>query len=876
MIGDPSLCFGVFINDCFDDLLTNTRIRWCPARCKAFVVSGTLPINPGEECFTCFGGAYWSSAQQQALLSPAHRLIASQRWLEKSPLHPDSPDSGTPSTTTTPSTPSPDGLAGVTVETHALDPRIDSVPLALCSPDRSDRHSDSDEDWSVDFDPDRPCSSPGDDCEPPPLHESRAAWFREAGVRPLWKWIKHFFPNTNTEEHEITDLLVKSYELGSSVFGVAAANAWAEDFVIPPEAIAHDDALWVACNHQFERVVEAKQRAIATGRLSVERVERSLHHDNPHRDAVLDLAVNGISLCTPAKYTGCGVDNIPPVGTMFTDTAAPVERMMFESYWEEGLSIILSETRVRTMESLGLCLASWAAKLGKSCGRPITNGSGRRHMPPSRIINGKQTKINAIKKYGHITNPVIGDVARLIERFRALRGIPMTEIRMWKYDIAAAYQKLTYPAAAVSHVGVELRDRTFMFFLGGVFGLTSMPFAFNIITKAVVWELNSRLIRGMMLQYVDDGFVVSHQDERDEDVSITLRFIRDLLGPDAIAIHKLDLGDAFDFIGYNVDRISELITVSRRNIYKSIYFFNQVNLDHGAKVPVRIMQRLASLGSRYSHLCSVMRPYVRTLYESYQGTCQRGSVSLSSGAKIVIRTFRGLFTLMGLRSGMFSRSLGSFVHRHPTWVCEFDASLSGVGIIWFQRRPGGDERAKAWAQLDITCLQFGEDSSFQNTSEYIGSLLCARGLTCMGITDQPILLRGDSVSALTWAKKGTARSSHASRASALWAQYASIHHIEVVAVAHLSHENNTRTDILSRQGSWAQVVEEDRLHYGGTLSPSVPQLDLDGAAILSLVNPSQPLDSDEEFNKFFSQCLHFGLSTATPSSDPVSPFTRAQ
>jgi hypothetical protein len=690
------------------------------------------------------------------------------------------------------------------------------------------------------------------------------------------KWIQHFFPETDTAEPEVNDLLVKSFELGSSVFGVAAANTWAEGFVIPPEAIARDDALWVACNHQFERVVEAKRMAIAAGRLSVERVKRALHHDNPHREAVLDLAINGISLCTPAQYTGCGVASIPPVGALFKDTAAPVERMMFESYWEEGLSIILSETRVRTLESLGLCLASWAAKLGKSCGRPITNGSGRRHMPHSRIINGRQTKLNAIKKYGHINNPVIGDVARLIERFRASRRIPMSAVRMWKYDIAAAYQKLTYPAAAVSHVGVELRNRTFMFFLGGVFGLTSMPFAFNIITKAVVWELNSRLIKGMMLQYVDDGFVVSHQDERDADVTITLGFIRDLLGPDAIAIHKLDLDDAFDFIGYNVDRLSELITVSRRNIHKSIYFFNQVNLQCGVKVPVRIMQRLASLGSRYSHICSVMRPYVRTLYESYRGASQLGSVSLSAGAKMVIRTFRGLFTLMGLRVGKFSRSFGSFVHRHPSWVCEFDASLSGVGIIWFQRTPGGDEHARAWAQLDITCLNFGEDSSFQNTSEYIGSLLCARGLTRMGVSDQPILLRGDSVSALTWAQKGTVRSTHASRASALWAQYASLHHIEVVAVAHLAHEHNTRTDILSRQGSWAQVIAEDRLCYGGTLSPSVPQLDLDGDELLSLVNPAHPLDSDDDFNKFFSQCLRFGLDSATPSSCPLSPPICAQ
>lgn len=592
--GDPALCFGVFMNDCFDDLLTNTRIKWCPSRRKAFVVSGTLPINPGEECFTSFGATYWSSARQRALLSHAHSQIASHRWLAESSSrrsHPprasclneasppprewwqsasdssdddDSARSPTPSLRASqrpshlavlpPDVGSSHGGAGVVgtpsvsppsrdgqVAPPDLDQREDSVTSADYSLSSLDTDNGSDDGWLDDLNDETPFLPPDTGPEPPPLHESRAAWFREAGVRPLLKWIQHFFPETDTAEPEVNDLLVKSFELGSSVFGVAAANTWAEGFVIPPEAIARDDALWVACNHQFERVVEAKRMAIAAGRLSVERVERALNHDNPHREAVLDLAINGISLCTPAQYTGCGVDSIPPVGALFKDTAAPVERMMFESYWEEGLSIILSETRVRTLESLGLCLASWAAKLGKSCGRPITNGSGRRHMPQSRIINGRQTKLNAIKKYGHINNPVIGDVARLIERFRASRRIPMSAVRMWKYDIAAAYQKLTYPAAAVSHVGVELRNRTFMFFLGGVFGLTSMPFAFNIITKAVVWELNSRLIKGMMLQYVDDGFVVSHQDERDADVTITLGFIRDLLGPDAIAIHKLDL-----------------------------------------------------------------------------------------------------------------------------------------------------------------------------------------------------------------------------------------------------------------------------------------------------------------------------------------------
>jgi hypothetical protein len=117
------------------------------------------------------------------------------------------------------------------------------------------------------------------------------------------------------------------------------------------------------------------------------------------------------------------------------------------------------------------------------------------------------------------------------------------------------------------------------------------------------------------------------------------------------------MGDTFDFIGYQVDRLSELVTVSRRNILKSIYFFNQVNLTDDAKVPVRIMQRLASLGSRYGHICSAMRPFVRTLYESYHGTPQHGSVSLSAAVKVVIA---------------FVRSAGS----SRSWVC---ASASSQG-----------------------------------------------------------------------------------------------------------------------------------------------------------------------------------------------------
>ena len=831
--GDPTRSFGPNINDCRDDTLINAKVVWVHGR--ATVVT-TKRILPGQEIFIDYGLDYWSARCH--LLPPDDAEEVRQRLSARATRR-----SREEARQSHPDTPSPDGSAS---EDDNTDGRFDE--------------------WSDDG---------GDEeipPQPPPTVARASAWFSEEGVSDLLAWVKQFFPELTTDEGEVRRLLIKAFELGSAIFGEASANEWAEGFRIPPDAIVADDAAWLACHGRFEDLVREKRRAIDAGRLSIERVNKQLSSANPFKAATLEIATNGIALCTPAEYTGCGWDNKPPTGsTLFRNTAAAVERMMFESYWEEGLSIVLSEERVRTMESLGLCLASWAKKLGKQCGRPITNGSVKRGMLPERIINGRKTRANAIRKYGPIEHPTIGDVARLITSFEKRRGIPRSEVRIWKYDIAAAYQKLSYAVEAVGHVGVELRDGRFMFFLGGVFGLTSMPFAFNVITQAIVWELNNVLLRGVMLQYLDDGFVVSHADEEQEDVRVTLDFIRGLLGADAIAVHKLEFAPAFDFLGWHASLTTGLITIAERNVLKAVYAYGTVDLTPGLHVGIKVMQRLASLASRYSFVCHLLRPYVRTLYSAHSGRSQYGFVILSAGERAVVRTFKHLFTLMGLRGSLFSRSLESFTAVPPQWVCEFDASLSGIGIIWFKVSPQGQEDAVAYAKVDIRELQFGEDASFQNTAEYMGSLLCARGMSMLQGAGAPVLLRGDSVSALTWAAKGSVRSGRACRAAALWAQYAVLRQVNVVDTMHVSHERNTRTDILSRQGSWTDVLREDRRAYGGTLNPTTPELDLECHNLLHLVNPLRSLDSDEEFGEFFRESIQFFDSEQPRHPAPPRP-----
>ena len=77
---------------------------------------------------------------------------------------------------------------------------------------------------------------------------------------------------------------------------------------------------------------------------------------------------------------------------------------------------------------------------------------------------------------------------------------------------------------------------------------------------------------------------------------------------------------------------------------------------------------------------------------------------------------------------------------------------------------------------------------------------------------------------------------------------------------------NTRSDKLSRQGNWEDVLVEDRDKYGGLLPPSVPELILDSATLLHLVDPRRPLDSAEDFSLFFYESLSYLRTYTLPSS----------
>lgn len=74
---------------------------------------------------------------------------------------------------------------------------------------------------------------------------------------------------------------------------------------------------------------------------------------------------------------------------------------------------------------------------------------------------------------------------------------------------------------------------------------------------------------------------------------------------------------------------------------------------------------------------------VRVLYTEYADRKERDSFSLSSMVCRTIQHFRVLLGLIGVDERQFARSLDSFAEREPTIIIEFDASLSGIGLLYY-------------------------------------------------------------------------------------------------------------------------------------------------------------------------------------------------
>lgn len=418
-------------------------------------------------------------------------------------------------------------------------------------------------------------------------------------------------------------------------------------------------------------------------------------------------------------------------------------------------------------------------------------------------------------------------------------------------DLKGAYTLLSFRPEDVGFFGMLLTGDLVYFQIAGIFGWAGTPAAFQVVTRAIQWELE-HCLQSLTLMYVDDIIGVGMESDISADLKLTRTVCTSLLGTNAVADDKTEVNRRIEVIGYVVDLDIQRVLIAKKNYLNALHDFISINLE--GKMTLRTAQKLASWASRYGKICRVMRPFCGALNRLIAGRIEvHASFFLSEESKIAIKCWQAMLCLVRYQEVRFTRPLVSFDPTVPLTVAEFDSSLTGTGLIWYDRVDGA-EVARGVCAVDLSFLNFGDDSSYQNLSEFIGAIVAVVGHVILGNKGRSLALRGDSVSALTWAITERSRGSIVTNAAMVWTLFCIAADVDVREATHIPGVENDDCDQLSRRGPAPINTVEEHAKNLGIMGAAVveAQSDSDIMTILRLCNPHVNIQSDSEFMKFWS------------------------
>ena len=217
---------------------------------------------------------------------------------------------------------------------------------------------------------------------------------------------------------------------------------------------------------------------------------------------------------------------------------------------------------------------------------------------------------------------------------------------------------LSFRAEHVRFFEILLTDDLVYLQLAGIFGWSRTPAAFKVVTRAIAWELRSRLQSHTVI-YVNDIIGIGFAKDITADLALTRHIRTALLGSGAVADDKTEVSRRQDVIGYVIDLDTGRVLISKKNFLKALHGF--LSADTAARINLRTAQRLASWITRYGKICRVMCPFCSALYRLTWGpTDPHALFSLLAKAIVAIQCWRAMLCLVRHRKNEFSCSIASF------------------------------------------------------------------------------------------------------------------------------------------------------------------------------------------------------------------------
>ena len=693
-----------------------------------------------------------------------------------------------------------------------------------------------------------------------------------------------WLPQNGENTRRLRQVCQEALELGSNIFGVHHAAEAAGQFYINPEHIEEDEAqvseegMLRAAYHRLKELDLDPEK----GRMNVGRVRQWISRENPDFMSLMKLAMKpnleepsqggGVKIPLPEGFIPNSEvgQSLPRPNSQTLLAQHALRRMVQEGIRDNRLCFVLREgTARRVLGPFHCSPAQWAPKFGKPLGRSCNNCSFQ-GKGTKRAINGPDKKWLrewATKQFGKIRHPTIADMVAMIVDFldkAVAEGRGSETIRLWSMDLQGAYTLLSFCLADLQWMCMSLPSDLVVVFLCGISGWGAMPYAFQVVTRALQWELNHGYVmdgplKGPSLMYVDDMFGCTFAKNLALDLTNAKGKAEGLLGKQSIAGEKTrtDKDGTIEVIGYEIRLGSRTVGIAAKNVRKAIYA--TFAIGDGVGVSRRDVQRVASHASRYKRICPMLAPFSRSLYAALRGsTSNHMKITLERRALTAVWMLRALVLLTEMEGRMFTRSFESFTNFRvtPSWTVEYDACLEGVAVIWFYTdQYTGSEVAVGYWCADLRGWNLAGKSGFMNAMEFMAQTVGLLGLAQRGVHGTAVRVRGDNKSALSWGAQRRFRG-EASDATAMtqvicctWAQ------LDVTESEHLPHKKeydfNWRCDRLCRGGEWSNIVDLDRKDpiTGPRLQGQVPCWTIQEAeGILEGCRPSREwAGSKEEF-----------------------------
>ncbi len=479
----------------------------------------------------------------------------------------------------------------------------------------------------------------GDEAEDTEEEEDEDEEYGGMGMEQLVLRVDAFLTGSGDPERNkerIRQLAENAVAHGPPTLETAQATAvqWGDGFTFTPARIQADEDFvrnQPGTNRLQGAAVERWHELNDSpgGRLNVERVETFLSKDNTEFNRMMALAQpgGGVPIMVPEGFVPNGTNGGPlPRLSQATQTAGgALRKMVHKGFHLPLLCLIMTVVVARALvPNMHISPSMWAIKDKADEGRNCNNCSNGGTAEGNQPLNSDWLREEARRLWGPIRNPTLEMVIDMINTFTAKAiadGHGNRPIHLHKMDISSAYSKLTFCANDVHLMGCELPGDLIAFFTGGTFGWGGMPFAFDVVTRAVQWELNEgtqHRLHGMSLMYVDDVIGIAFADEVALDQAIITRLVEGLLGAGAISVKKtmVEVGGVLEVIGYRIDRGMRRAGISENNVHKA---FQAVwAIEHGPTNSRRMLQRVASHASRYKRVCPLMAPFTRILH----GACK--------------------------------------------------------------------------------------------------------------------------------------------------------------------------------------------------------------------------------------------------------------